>query len=73
MLRPELEEQFSMTSVLARVDGEPVSLLSSSVSSTFVCVNEQHVSLIIFTVLWTSGISMSEKNESNGMEWSGLD
>ena len=57
-----------MTSVLARVDGEPVSLLCSSVLSTFVCVNEQHVSLTIFTVLWTSGIAMSENNESNGME-----
>ena len=52
-----------MTSFLARVDGEPVSLPSFSLSSVFDSLKEQQVSLTIFTVLLTNAIS---RNENNG-------
>ena len=68
-----------MTSFLARVDSEPVSLSSFSFSSLSASVNQQQVFLTIFTVLLTSGISRNEnnqnneKNQNNGIERSGLE
>ena len=55
-----------MKSFIARVDGEPVSLPSFSLSGIFHSVNEHQVSLTIFTVLLTSAISRNEDNWNNG-------
>ena len=62
-----------MTSFLARVAGEPVSLPSLLFSGIFARVNQQQVSLKIFTVLFTSGISRNEDYENNVMKQSGLE
>ena len=44
----KLHDQFSMISFLDRVDGEPVSLPTFSLSSIYGRVNQQQVSLTIF-------------------------
>ena len=62
-----------MTGFVARVDGEPVSLLSFQLPSTFARVNEQQVSLKIVYCLLTCSISRNENNENIRMERSGLE
>ena len=62
-----------MTSSLAHVDGEPVSLPSISLSSIFAYVNEQQVSLIIFCCSIDQLYSWNKNDENNGMEQSGLE
>ena len=59
-----------MTSFLARVDGEPVSLPSFSLSSIFAHVNKRQVSLTMFCCPIDQRYSW---NENNGMEQSGLE
>ena len=46
--KPKFHDRCSMTSFLARVDSEPVSLPNFSLSSIFAGVNQQQVSLTIF-------------------------
>ena len=61
-----------MTRLLPRVDGEPVSLPSLSLSITLADVNQLKDSMTISTILLTSSISRNENNENNGMERSGV-
>ena len=55
---------------MTRVDGQPVSLSSFSLSSIFAPVNEQQVSLKFFTVPLTSGTHGTRTMRT--MEWGGL-
>ena len=58
---------------MTRVDGQPVSLSSFSLSSIFVPVNEQQVALKFFTVPLTSGTHGTRTMRTMiTMEWGGL-
>ena len=72
-IKPQLNEQFFMTSFLARVESEPVSLSSFSLSSIFARVNQQQVSLTISYCPIDQRYSWNGNNENNGMERSGLE